>query len=283
MTLRIRALPPFALLVSVALAAGLVVTTAGFAAPTSAANSGATTSSTSTALNSVESSILTSLNRDRAARGLRPLRLDLRLADLAGTRAARMASKNTLSHTAAGGDFGPLLYSLLGVPSWSWGEDIGWTGYPYGSQAASSLYSMWRQSSTHWALMMSSRMNYIGVGVAYRSSNHTTWASLVFTESADHTRPVARMTGDGRSGTTISFSWYGADRPLQSHTAGLKNFDVQYRVDSGSWRLIRSGTTARSITLSGRARHHTYYLRVQARDNRGNLSGYTTSLHVSVP
>ena len=70
---------------------------------------------------------------------------------------------------------------------------------------------------------------------------------------------------------------------LQTHTAGLKNFDVQYRVDSGSWRVIRSGTTARSITLSGRTRHHTYYLRVQARDNRGNLSGYTTSLHVSVP
>ena len=282
MTRRFRALPPFALLVSVALVAGLAVTTAGFAAPTSAAASGATTTST-TALNSVESSILTWINRDRAARGLRPLRLDLRLSSLADTRAARMASKNTLSHTAAGGDFGPLLYSLLGVPSWSWGEDIGWTGYPYGSQAASSLYSMWKQSATHWALMMSSRMNYIGVGVAYRSSNHTTWASLVFTESADHTRPVARMAGDGRSGTTISFSWSGADRPLQTHTAGLKNFDVQYRVDSGSWRVIRSGTTARSITLSGRARHHTYYLRVQARDNRGNLSGYTTSLHVSVP
>jgi uncharacterized protein YkwD len=260
-----------------------VVTTAGFATPTSAATSGATTSSTSTALNSVENSILTWLNRDRVARGLRPLRLDLRLAGLADDRAANLARANTLSHTAAGGNFGPLLYSLLGVTSWSWGEDIGWTGYPYGSSAASSLYSMWKHSSTHWQLMMSSTFNYIGVGVAYRSSNHTTWASLVFTESADHTRPYAHMASAGRSGTTIWFSWTGHDRLLQTHTAGLKNFDVQYRVDSGSWRVIRSGTTSHSITLSGRARHHTYYLRVQARDRRGNLSGYTSSLHVSVP
>ena len=154
MTQRTRALPPFALLASVVLAASLMGATAGFAAPTSAATSGGTTSSTSSTLNSVESSLFVWINRDRVARGLRPLRLDLRLADLAGDRAANMARSNVLSHQAAGGDFGPLLSSLLGVPSYSWGEDIGYSSYPYGSSAASSLYYMWKHSSTHWKLMM---------------------------------------------------------------------------------------------------------------------------------
>ena len=38
-----------------------------------------------------------------------------------------------------------------------------------------------------------------------------------------------------RSGTTVTWTWSGADTALQTHTAGLKNFDVQYRVGSGTW------------------------------------------------
>jgi len=81
----------------------------------------------------------------------------------------------------------------------------------------------------------------------------------------------------------VSFTWTGADRLLQTHTAGLKNFDVQLKRDSGSWRTIRTGITATSLTLWNRAGGHWYRLRVRARDERGNVSGWTKQIRVWVP
>jgi hypothetical protein len=130
---------------------------------------------------------------------------------------------------------------------------------------------------------MSGKFNYIGVGIAYRSTNGTTWGSVVLTESLDHTVPWAKMTGRSYVGTSVYFAWSGGDTTLQTHTAGLKNFDVQYRVDSGTWSVIRTGTTARSLSLTGRAHGHWYGLRVRARDNRGYVSGYSAELRVWVP
>ncbi len=278
-----RTTSPLALLVSLALAGLLAIAGAGFAAPALAATSGATASSTSaSAPSSFENTLFGWINRDRVARGLRPLRMDGRLNDLAGSRAANLAAANVLSHQVAGGNIGTTL-SAWGMQWYRWGEAIGMTSYPYTTTAAGYLYGMWKHSAEHWALLMSTSFNYVGVGVAYRSSNRTTWASIVLTESLDHTRPGARMTGSGRSGTTIWFGWRGWDPLLQTHTAGLRNFDVLYRVDSGTWRLIRSGTTGRSISLAGRAHGHSYAVRVRSRDNRGNLSYWSSSLRVWVP
>jgi hypothetical protein len=91
------------------------------------------------------------------------------------------------------------------------------------------------------------------------------------------------MGSSSRSGTTVSWAWSGADTKLQTHTSGLKNFDVQYRVGSGTWTTIRSGTTAKSLMLTGRAHGHWYGLRVRARDNLGYLSSYSAELRVWVP
>jgi len=65
--------------------------------------------------------------------------------------------------------------------------------------------------------------------------------------------------------------------------SGLKNFDVEYSVDNGSWSLIKSGTTARSLSLGGRAGGHYYGLRVLDRDNKGYLSAWTSELRIWVP
>jgi uncharacterized protein YkwD len=230
---------------------------------------------------SMQSSILTWLNRDRVARGLRPYRLDSRLAAVASDRAATMASTSILSHTVAG-SLGSVLTNR-GIQYWSLGEDIAWTTYAWGSSSASSLYSLWKHSSSHWALMMSSTYNYVGVGVAHNWSTGKTFGSIVFTESVDHTRPYARMSGASRSGTTVKWWWRGADRPLQTHTSGLRDFDVAYRVDSGSWRLIRDNTTAKALSLSGRAHGHSYSVRVRDRDRRGNVGLWSTAIRVWVP
>lgn len=74
-----------------------------------------------------------------------------------------------------------------------------------------------------------------------------------------------------------------ADVLLQTHTAGLKNFDLEYRVDYGTWSVIRSGTTSTSLSLGSRPHGHYYSLRVRSRDWRGNVSYWTTSIRVWVP
>jgi uncharacterized protein YkwD len=231
---------------------------------------------------SLSAEMIRQINKQRTSRGLVVYRTDARLNALAQERAGNMASKGVLSHAAAGGSVGAALDARR-IQWYAYGEVIGWSGYPWSNQAVSHLVSMWMGSSGHRPLILSSRYNYVGAGLAYRSADGTTWASVVFTESRDHTAPLASVTGSSVSGTTIRFAWSGKDRRLQTHTAGLRSFDVQYRVDGGAWRTIRDNTDATSITLRYRARGHSYSIRVQSADRRGNLSAWTSAKTVWVP
>jgi uncharacterized protein YkwD len=228
----------------------------------------------------MESHLLGWINSSRANLGLRPLHASSALASLAGYRAGVMASTGVLSHTIAG----CLSCELTGrgIQWYSEGEVIAWNSYTWGDSSALALFNWWKSSSTHWALLMSRTFNYIGVGVAYRSASRTTWGAIVLTESLDHTAPWSHLTGGSASGTSVTWTWTGGDISLQTHTSGLRNFDVEYRVDSGSWVVIRSWTTARYLTLTGRAHGHYYGLRVRSRDWRGNVSGWSAELRVWV-
>ncbi|MFN8630181.1 MAG: CAP domain-containing protein [Chloroflexota bacterium] len=227
------------------------------------------------------SSILTWLNRDRAAAGLRPLRAWTELGTIANQRSANMAATQVLSHTAAGGDPGKAL-TAAGLQWYGWGEIIGMSGYPWGSQAAANLYKMWYGSPLHHQIMFSRSSNYIGIGIA-RAADGSTWSSILFAESTDHTRPSAYNGSLLRSGTSIKFFWSGKDPLLQTHTAGIKGYNIGYRVNGGAWVQIRTVTTGTWLGLSGRKHGSTYSFRVQAVDRRGNLSGWTVEKKVYVP
>jgi uncharacterized protein YkwD len=244
------------------------------------ATAAAPAASTTTA-DTMAAEILSWLNRDRAAAGLRPLRSWTALQTIANQRSANMAASKTLSHAAAGGDPGSAL-TRAGLQWYSWGEIIGENSWPYGSQSAAKLYEMWRGSAPHHAIMFSATSNYIGIGIA-RASDGSTWSSVLFTESTDHTRPWAKNGAISASGTTVRFAWSGADTLLQTHTAGLRSFDVQYRVDSGSWHLLRNDTTSTKLAMYNRARRHYYSFRVQSADRRGNLSTWTVVKRIWLP
>lgn len=258
-----------------AAALALLVMLGGMPGPAAAATS------TSTA-DSMSAKVLGWLNRDRAADGLVPLRSWTPLKSMAADRAARMAEANTLSHAAAGGNVGTEL-SARGIQWYAYGEIIGASTYSWGSQAAANLYSLWKGSPTHRSIMFSARYNYVGVGFAYRSASNTTYASVVFSESKDHTAASAKNGTLSLTGTTVRFSWSGYDPRLQTHTAGLRSFDVLYRVDDGTWRTIRNDTAATALTLTSRPPGHWYGFRVQAADRRGNLSRWTSEKRVWVP
>jgi uncharacterized protein YkwD len=220
------------------------------------------------------------VNKSRTDAGLKALRTDSDLSTISGIRATRMRDANVINHTVGGNLKSQL--SWYGVAWYSYGENVGYTSSTWGSQAAKSIHSMWMKSSSHKALIMSSRFNYVGVGAAYRSSNGRTYASIVFSESPDHTSARATITAASRSGDDVIWAWKGYDPVLQTHTAGLRDYDVQVRTGSGSWSMLRDNTTARSITLTNR-RSGTYGVRVRATDKRGNVGPWTAEKRISVP
>lgn len=229
----------------------------------------------------MEAAVAQLLNTDRTARGLRPLRIDARLADLAGDRAAIMASKNQMTHSAAG-DLGSQLKSR-GIQNYAHGEVIGTSTATWGTTSATRIYAAWKASAPHWKILMSSRYNYVGIGFAYRPSGAKTFGSIVVTESLDRTAAWARMTGVSRKSNTVTWTWTGGDVLLQTHTAGLRGFDVQYKHADSGWYHLASNTTARSWTMARRAHGMYHYLRIRARDWRGNTSAWTSALRIWVP
>lgn len=227
----------------------------------------------------MEAQLLSLINSARVKQGLVPFRSDPKIVKLAGDRAADMAATGVFAHPSCL----RCVFDSYDIQYYSAGENIAWSGWPWGAQAASTIFTAWQNSPVHWAQLMSTRFNYIGLGVAYRSSEQKTFASANFSESADHTPPWAKMVSASRTGTTVKWSWSGADTKLQTHTAGLKSFDVQYRLGTRAWRTIRSGITATHLTLTGRAHGHHFGLRIRARDNLGYVSGWSAEMRVWVP
>ncbi len=225
--------------------------------------------------------VLSWMNAERAQRGLVPYRAWSSLATVAAGRAARMADAQTLSHDVAGGSLGDTL-TANGIPWMGNGEIIGTSTYPWGRDAAANIYGLWKGSTPHRSIMFSDSFNYAGVGVV-QASDGSTWMSVVFSESPDQNRPTVRIRSLTRGGTTLRLTWSGADPRLQTHTAGLRSFDVQKRRDGGTWKTIRDNTTATSLVLRHRKHGHWFSFRVQAADRRGNLSTWTSEKRIWVP
>jgi uncharacterized protein YkwD len=121
----------------------------------------------------MEGLIVKWVNHARANRGIAPLSVGTKLTDLAGDRAATMAKTEKLVHPSCLS----CVFLSYNIYFTTCAEDIAMTSYPWGYDAARSIFLMWKGSSGHWSILMSRSLHRIGVGVAYRSSDHTTWAS----------------------------------------------------------------------------------------------------------
>jgi len=251
------------------------VTAIGPGAHQSAADAATTLSPTPDA---VETTFLGWINNIRVSKGLVPLRTHPGLVKMAGDWAAHSSPGRRAplpSCTSCMSSMPPRLMASSRTTSRS--SPSNW-----GADAINSIESGWKQHPTEWAKLMSSTLNYIGIGVAYRSSNHSMWVAVFETESRDRTSPWAKTGSTSLSGSTVTFTWSGGDTKLQTHTAGLQNFDVQYRVDGGTWTTIKSGTTAKTLSLTNRASGHSYGIRVRSRDNRGYVSAWSAEMSVMV-
>jgi uncharacterized protein YkwD len=123
----------------------------------------------------MESKLLGWINDARVARGKPRLKSTDRLKGMAGDRASEMARTGRMEHTAC-------LSCALDSRSVSWdtcGEVIAYTTWPWGHEAARSIFRGWKNSPDHWKLLMARRFHRIGIGVAYRSSESMTFGAAV--------------------------------------------------------------------------------------------------------
>lgn len=123
----------------------------------------------------MESKILNWINNARENRNLRPLRVTDKLRNLAGDRAATLARSGELEHP----DCLSCLLRSRDISFDSCGEVIAMNTYDWGHDAARALFESWRGSKFHWDLLMSRKYKRIGLGVAYRSQDGSTWGAGV--------------------------------------------------------------------------------------------------------
>lgn len=184
-----------------------------------------------------ESLVVDLVNADRAVAGLAPLYRLPALDIVAGDRAAAMAAANVANHTV-GGDIGDAL-DRQDVTWYGYGEAVGYTTAAWAGDAARDLMRMWMASPPHRTLLMSRDYDYIGVGLAYRSSNGRTFGSIILTDSVDGGgAPVVVHAREGvRSGSGT------ASAPLEPVSAAAGS-------DVTASDVTASGETASGETAS---------------------------------
>lgn len=266
---RTRSLSRLAPLVLVGLLA------ASFAAPATASATDDWT------ISEAEQALVNFLNKDRTNAGLVPVRVDSRLMAIARARSVDMATKHYFSHTQPDGRN---VFNILSANKITWynaGEIIAWNNYPTVQLATANANSQWMNSPGHKAIVMSTSMNYVGVGIAIDSSNGKKIFTAVYIKGPDRTGAASTtntptVTAGATGGSKkVTVSWTGRDIKLQVLTAGFNSWAVERRTDDGEWTRVWTGTTRASMTLDLPG-GHTYEFRTAAKDNAGNWGRWST-------
>ncbi len=228
-------------------------------------------------LKTAEASALTKINKQRTDRGLVKLRLDPRIAALARERAVYMASTDVLSHVHAGGLAVWDMMSAAGIEWYGAGEIIEYNTTASLTGSATTAVNGWLGSPPHKSIMLSTKYNYIGMGMAVSPSTGRRYWAGVFLTGPDRTGAWTRMGSVSKHATSatksrVTIHWSGADTKLQTLTSGFRYFQTQRRVDDKAW--FDYGTTTKTSTTRSWTRGHVWQFRVRARDKAGNWGGW---------
>jgi uncharacterized protein YkwD len=163
----------------------LLVLLAALAAPSGAAASACVNASASPSSVSSRTAVRTTaclLNRERASRGLRKVKLNGRLSRAAVRHARDMVRRRYFSHfSLSGSNFLHRIKRtgyLSRARSWSAGENIAWGAGALGTPGA--IVKAWMKSPGHKANILNRRFREIGLGVV-RGSPRGAGATFVNT------------------------------------------------------------------------------------------------------
>jgi uncharacterized protein YkwD len=118
---------------------------------------------TKASLSTARRETLCLLNRERAQRGLRPLRLSTHLSQASVGHSRNMVRKGFFQH----GNFVARILNaryVTGRQAWSLGENIAWGAGSLGTPA--QTVRAWMRSPGHRANILSRRFRDIGIGIA---------------------------------------------------------------------------------------------------------------------
>ena len=264
-------------LASLVLAAvlGVAIAAPGAAVATTTTVDGAT-------LTASETAMVAALNADRAAQGLVAVRTDPRLMAIARARSDDMVANAYFGHILPDGRN---VFDILTAQHVSWynaGEIIAWNNYPM-DVTVSAANRQWVLSPGHYAIIISSDFNYVGVGLAIDPATGKKLWTAVFIKGPDRTAARAtaytpKVQAGAVAGTrSMRWSWSGYDVRLQVLTSGLRSYTVQRRVDGGSWSTKFSSTTLKAANFTLYV-GHLYEFRVMARDRAGNVGTWATKV-----
>lgn len=169
-----------ALAVAAALIAGIP--------PASAATSSAATSSPATSSAAIEVELTNLVGVERAAAGVGPLRVDVRLVAAGRGWSSRMADIGAIEHPAGG--------PTLPAGTSAWAENIGSASGP---DATAALHEALMASPPHREHLLDPAYTELGIGVVVRDG--TVWATQLFTAGApaatdDAVLPIAAAAGE---------------------------------------------------------------------------------------
>jgi uncharacterized protein YkwD len=234
------------------------------------------------ALSAAETAMVAALNLDRTSHGLIRVRVDTRLMAIARARSNDMVANNYFSHVQPDGRN---IFDILTAQHITWynaGEIIAWNAFPMDSTVAAANYQ-WTNSPGHYAIIMSTSYNYVGVGLAVDPATGKKVWTAVYLRGPDRTAARAtvytpRVVAGPTSNTRYAkLAWSGYDVRLQVLTSGLRSWSVQRRVDGGTWTNVLVGTTLRSTTVKMYVGHR-YVFRFTARDRAGNHGAWVTKV-----
>ena len=233
-------------------------------------------------VSALEMEMVSTLNADRTALGLVPVRIDARLMAIARARSTDMVEKDYFSHTQPDGRNVFNILSAQGITWYNAGEIIAYNNYPLDS-TISAANRGWMNSPGHHAIIVSKDYNYVGVGLAINPATGLKLWTAVYLKGPDRTAARASAAAP-KLGTWLlsnkrlaTVSWSGYDPQLQVLTAGLRSFAVQVRTDGAAWRSVATSTTSRSWTFNA-WKGHRYEVRVSPLDRAGNRGAWVTSV-----
>jgi len=217
------------------------------------------------------------INAERTSRRLVGLKLDTRVAAIARERALYMAQTDVLSHEHEGGKMAWDLMTDAGIAWYGAGEIIAYNSTSAPTSSASSAVSGWLGSPPHKAIMLSNDYNYFGLGFAVSPTTGRRYWAGVFLKGPDRTGAWVKMgtvtkTVTSTTTVTVTTRWSGGDTKLQVLTSGFRYYQVQRQVDGGAW--VDYGVTTATSLKKWWSRHHTYVVRVRARDKDGNWGAW---------
>ncbi len=122
-----------------------------------------------------EARIISLVNKQRAKRGLRPVRVRYDLTRAARAHSGDVARRNRLTHLSANGDSpGSRLrrygYTSSGYRSWSVGENIAWGRSGTLHATPTAIVAAWMKSYSHRKVILRAVFRDVGVGVAKSGS-----------------------------------------------------------------------------------------------------------------